>query len=408
MSIEIRPFGDRCNLACRYCYENHHRSHGGCRSSYDLNAIRATVERLGSSFTLFGGEPLLMPEADLEELWAWGLKKFGSNSIQTNGTLIADTHIVMFRQYNVNVGISIDGPGELNDLRWAGTLAKTRTRSEQTEDAIERVVAAGITPWLIITLHRQNATAERFAVMDEWLRHLDRLGLRAARLHVLQFAESSLQEKYGLSIEENCAAFVHLAKLEESDLKTLRFDVLVDMEALLRASDEQCGCVWHACDPYVTDAVQGVEADGSDSHCVYTEQDNISFVRCPTHGYERYLALYETAQDSGGCQGCRFFAFCKGQCPGSALDDDWRNKSRYCELWRRLFTHVEDRLISRGILPLSQHANLWYLEQEMLRHWRSGRNLTIKAVLADMNAQYAEKQKASSQLPGSVAVQEGE
>jgi uncharacterized protein len=243
--------------------------------------------------------------------------------------------------------------------------------------------------------------------MDEWLRNLDHLGIRAVRLHALQLSEPSMQERYGLTIEENIDAFLHFAHLEERDLRSLRFDVFTDIEALLRAKDERCGCVWHACDPYITSAVQGVEADGSDSHCEYTEQDGISFVRCTTFGYQRYLALYETPQECGGCHGCRFFVFCKGQCPGSAIDDDWRNKSRYCELWRRLFTHVEDRLNSRGILPLSRHENLWYLEQEMLRHWRSGCNLTLKSVLADMNAQYAERQKAASQKPALLSTQEG-
>ena len=82
--------------------------------------MKAALERAGSHFTIFGGEPLLVPEHVLEELWAFGLERFGTNGIQTNGTLINDRHIALFKKYKVYVGISVDGPDDLNDVRWAG------------------------------------------------------------------------------------------------------------------------------------------------------------------------------------------------------------------------------------------------------------------------------------------------
>ena len=35
----------------------------------------------------------------LEDLWAFGLERFGGNGIQTNATLITDRHIALFRKY---------------------------------------------------------------------------------------------------------------------------------------------------------------------------------------------------------------------------------------------------------------------------------------------------------------------
>ena len=64
---------------------------------------------------------------------ALGPRKYGSNGIQTNGVLINDEHIRMFRDYKVHVGVSVDGPGELNDSRWAGTLERTREATAKTE-----------------------------------------------------------------------------------------------------------------------------------------------------------------------------------------------------------------------------------------------------------------------------------
>src|SRR5438270_12373093 len=104
MSVELRPLGVNCNIRCRYCYQNPQRDAGGLTKTYDLSAMKAAIEEEGGPFTLLGGEPLLLPLADLEDLWAWGLANFGSNSIQTNGVLINDSHIDLFKRYRVSVG----------------------------------------------------------------------------------------------------------------------------------------------------------------------------------------------------------------------------------------------------------------------------------------------------------------
>jgi uncharacterized protein len=70
----------------------------------------------------------------LEKLWKWGFDKYKSNGIQTNGSLINDQHIELFKKYNVHVGISIDGPDELSDARWYGTLETTRKKNQLTLD----------------------------------------------------------------------------------------------------------------------------------------------------------------------------------------------------------------------------------------------------------------------------------
>ena len=135
MTVELRPLGVRCNIECQYCYQNPQRDAGNLPVGFDLGRMKAAIERAGANFTIFGGEPLLVPEHVLEELWALGYERFGSNGIQTNATLITDRHIALFKRYNVSVGISVDGPDDLNDARWAGTVARTReaTRVARSE-----------------------------------------------------------------------------------------------------------------------------------------------------------------------------------------------------------------------------------------------------------------------------------
>ncbi len=173
--------------------------------------MKSAIKAEGGPFALFGGEPLLVPEQDLENLWAWGMKQFGYNTVQTNGTLINDEHIRMFKAYKVSIGISMDGPGELNDLRWQGTLEKTREATAKTEKAVERLCREGMPPSLIVTLHRANATAERLPVLHSWFHDLERSGVRAVRLHLLESESEAVRTKFALTDDENIAALQGLA-----------------------------------------------------------------------------------------------------------------------------------------------------------------------------------------------------
>src|SRR5208337_1670247 len=377
-----------CNIACQYCYQNPQRDAGNLATRYDLEAMKAAIEHENGQFILFGGEPLLVPEADLEHLWAWGLAKFGTNGIQTNGTLINDNHIRMFCQYKVHVGISIDGPGALNDARWAGTLERTRERTEYVERMIERLCKEGLGPSIILTLHRNNATPDKLPILHDWLIHLDQIGVVSARLHILEVEHSSIERKYALTSLENAEALLSFAKLEPR-LNRMSLDLFRDLKGMLLADDSQATCVWKACDPLTTEAVRGIEGFGQKSNCGRTNKDGIDYVKSSERGYERYISLYHTPQEYGGCKGCRFFLACKGQCPGTAINGDWRNRTEHCHVWLKLLGHVEAALMREGRLPISQDPNLRYLEDNMLAAWASGTNPSLAEMLGQMRSAYA-------------------
>ncbi|MCK4496580.1 MAG: radical SAM protein, partial [Candidatus Aenigmarchaeota archaeon] len=125
MSLTIKTLG--CNGLCRSCYENRIRS-VSLDTSYDIEAILKTVEREtpktskgrgGGTVCLHGGEPLLMKFEDIERLLAKVCELYGYTGIQTNGILISDRIIELFKKYKTSVGVSIDGDtAELNYGRW--------------------------------------------------------------------------------------------------------------------------------------------------------------------------------------------------------------------------------------------------------------------------------------------------
>lgn len=379
MTIEVRPVGVACNLRCTYCYQGREREANPAPGRHDLGAIKEAILAEGGAFSLFGGEPLLTPIRDLEELWALGHRRFGKNAVQTNATLITEAHVELFKRFNVHVGISLDGPAELNDARWHGERERTREATRNVNAVLRRLLESGISVGLIFTLTRVNASAERLPRLVEWLKELQSFGLRNARVHLLEVDSEQARTELSLTDAELAQAFSALRSVDAGGLK---LDLFEDVRNLLLGRDRAVTCSWRACDPMTTRAVQGIDATGQRSNCGRVNKDGVAFEKARRAGFERYLALYSTPHEYGGCSGCRFFSFCKGQCPGTAIDGDWRNRTEHCGTWFGLFAEVETELIASGEVPLSCSPARAIIEAELVAAWAGGVNLNITDVLA--------------------------
>lgn len=117
-----------CNLDCSYCYlPDRHLRH---RFSLDLlkplfrNLFHSSLVREDFTIIWHAGEPLTMPidfyKAAFEEIDSLSLQHNSEqhsyrHSIQTNGTLLNQSWCDLIKQYNIRVGISLDGPDFIHD-----------------------------------------------------------------------------------------------------------------------------------------------------------------------------------------------------------------------------------------------------------------------------------------------------
>lgn len=383
MTIEVLPVGTRCALECKHCYQHPIRDAGNQASDgYDMEAMKRALEKENYKFSVFGGEPLLMPIDDLEELWRWGHERFGKNSVQTSATCVTERHFEMFQKYNVGIGISLEGPGELNDIRWAGSLERTREATKRAHAVLHRLLEERQPVSLITTLHRGNAAPDRLEQLLDWYRNLDGCGLRHVNLHLLEIENEQVREDWALTEVENAEALLACAELQPF-LKQLRFQPITDMTQLLLGDDSHATCVWNACDPYTTRAVRGIDGQGHLVNCGRTNKSGVGMQKADHELLVRQLALYHVVQEHGGCQGCSYWYACKGGCSGQAIGGDWRRKTEHCGTLQRVFVDLEARLAGLGFRPVSSDENRRKaMETRMLDAFRSGKLLSVKRALS--------------------------
>ncbi len=115
-----------CNLRCRYCYLDHAKP--GARMQ--LHTLRSLFQRLAQE-DLLGpelliswhvGEPLIAGKSFFQAAFQEAETTLGSltlvrHSIQTNGTLLDHEWATLLADYQVNVGLSLDGPANLHDAQ---------------------------------------------------------------------------------------------------------------------------------------------------------------------------------------------------------------------------------------------------------------------------------------------------
>jgi len=128
IELLIKPVSYDCNLNCKYCF---YKKTSCLYPGKDHCMEEDVLEKLISESMIYsdggpcvfswqGGEPLLAG-VDFFEKVVELQKKYGrsgqlvSNSVQTNGIMLNDEWIRLFREYNFFIGISLDGPPDVHN-----------------------------------------------------------------------------------------------------------------------------------------------------------------------------------------------------------------------------------------------------------------------------------------------------
>lgn len=370
MSLHIAPTTG-CNLGCTYCYENPDREmrEEWVSKEYDMDAIMDRLEDWKDRYPhetpgFHGGEPLLMKYDDMEELCQWIYENYGEGGhIQTNATMLSERHIELFAEYDWSVGVSCDGPGELNEHRIAyeGGDDVTRKHTKTTLENIKRLREADVSVGLIVVLHESNAgTDEKLDKLLEWMTEMGDIGVTGHYNPAIPYED--VQTDISLSPDRLKEVFIATWEWmqEEPDRVWNPMRDYVDNLLGLGLTD----CVNNKCDVYNAGAAKIIMGNGETTGCGKTWSgvgDGGKFLQGEStdnefgETEERYEMLKKTpgphgdGADMGGCKGCDYWNVCTGGCPSSGINGDHRNRTIWCEAKYGLYERIENDL--RTLMP---------------------------------------------------------
>ncbi|MFC1700400.1 radical SAM protein [Patescibacteria group bacterium] len=346
-----------CNMSCNYpCYYYHQKSRQPIimETSLMRNFIQQLpeVENDGKiNFIYHGGEPTLAGVDWYREVLSFqsGLSKRCkaeiNNTMQTNGFIVDDSWARFFKEYDFEIGVSIDGPTHIHNKH------RRLVGGEPTFDSVQNTIK-------LLQKHNVMHGALTVVASDslghatEILDFLVGLGLRSFDfLPNMEYTKSGRLTKYSVSGTEFahfvCDIFERWVKLDDEDLRVRVIDQVVGgllgYCPNLCTFSEGCGGVMcldvqgdvYPCDEYVYSSERKL---GNIKHIPLTEI-------LSNEKYADYLACAIDLPDN--CLKCQFSGICAGNCVKFRLRN---NEMDNCKGRKYIYSYIKKRLGELGFL----------------------------------------------------------
>lgn len=129
----VLNMSNKCNLKCKYCYADGGKYASKKDELMSVEIFESIIEEiLGEGVSrigivsFFGGEPLINYPLIKRGITLFNEKlEIGNYEIVTNGWYLDEEMLKFFKEHNVKLAISIDGPQDITDfLRGKGSYAK--------------------------------------------------------------------------------------------------------------------------------------------------------------------------------------------------------------------------------------------------------------------------------------------
>ncbi len=323
-SLLVKPVGAACNLSCSYCFYSDHAA--GTMSEEVCARLVDSYAALpfgGKSVALQGGEPLLAPGYVFDRLDAAPVER----SLQTNGTLLTPERADRLRRGGWLVGLSLDGPYELNRGRG------DRAAFEKAVAGARLLESFGVDYNLLCVVSRRNAGCAR---------EVYRFFRETFATPFYQFIECTgpreeiSGEAWGAFL---CALFDAWEREDAHTVSVRLFDSIVSQ--LVRGYPTQCSFA-ASCRQYLV-----VEHDGSVYPCDFHVRPDLKLGNVLTHSWQELVdspAYARFAARKGAlpkaCEACRYRRFCQGDCPRNRSAE---GRSVLCTGWKAFFAHTLEK-----------------------------------------------------------------
>jgi uncharacterized protein len=361
--LQPTPF---CNIDCRYCYLPHRTDRSRMRLGVAALVGRRLIQRPWACDRLtilwHAGEPLVLPPAYYEQVFRVLARTAATDielkyALQTNGTLIDAKWVDFFHRWNVQVGLSLDGPRELHDA--ARVDRAGRGTFAATWSGLRRLVEAEV-PVSVITVLTERSLDQADALFAFYLEN----GIRSVGFNVEEIegnngSSSLMRPGTAERLRGFLQRFWELAEANPGLLHVREFDGAAT--AILNPEAERFG------NPLVT-PLRIVTVDAAGAMSTFAPEllgtdhpgyNGFTFGNIRDGGYERMLshpAFHKVwSAIAAGVDACRetcaHFPLCRGGSPANKLFETARleaTETLYCRLARKMVLDVVLEALERG------------------------------------------------------------
>ncbi|PKP59713.1 hypothetical protein CVT91_06300 [Candidatus Atribacteria bacterium HGW-Atribacteria-1] len=351
---------DECNLSCKYCY-------AGCMRKKFPNVKKLNEEFkakiplllkftdeimyynkfVPTNFFFYGGEPLLINAENWKEILNYFKEKNYDiiPSIQTNGTLINNDFINLFKEFNLKIGVSLDGPASMNDQNRVFKNGR-RTFSIVVKN-IQKLKKAGVEFSCLLTLNKTNIGKVN-AIYTFFKKNNISFKIRPifeTKYHVPKNLLITPQE-YGKAV---CKLFDFW--FDDSKINAFLINDFVTLiEQFVKPSEgnRECSFVKNCSKHFIY-----FELEGNLWSCCHTihfygniQKDNLANILNSSKA-KQLQRRWEMLSKSD-CKNCEFAKWCYGGCGSRAYlyYDDYFKKDYFCEAYKIILKHTHERIKS--------------------------------------------------------------
>lgn len=340
VTLIVKPTHE-CNLNCPYCYDKLNReTEAKNRMSLDtVQKIMQVFEGRLREWIWHGGEPLLMGLDFFYQANAliWRMDRDVKIAMQTNGTLITQKTIDMFRKYGITPSLSFDGIHNNKTRKNTGRLI-------QVIDLLEKnKMAYGVI--MLINPHNVDDIIGEY----EFFKRL-RISVQMNTIFKARGNEGSVNMDYKKMAKEICKFFDHWIHdaMNPTDSLLCRYYVslLLGGGGYCLCHNTMCNGRWYGVHPQGELTPCGRDWDAETSFGSVHDYNDCEEIKNHPHfvAFRRKTdQLLKYCQDSG----CPFFYACFSGCPGINYSYDARMEKpepNHCQATQEILSHVYETI----------------------------------------------------------------
>lgn len=358
----IFKVADACNLNCSYCYYYTPAFDAGKPPKImSLEVAREFFERvrehcdkysLSSFGVLFhGGEPLLATSRYYERLFAIAEQALAGKvtvkwKMTTNGVLLSQRYIDLFRDRGVAVTVSLDGPKAVHDRFRVDH--KNRGSFDAVARALDLLVRNELPVSVLCTIDPSGDGAETYRFFRSM--NIERMNFMLPDYSHDTFPFPDLGQFNDACFEYMKRAFDVWLEEDNPAVSVLYFEELI--RVVLGFPFELC-TMQPSCPNFIT-----VETGGDINHCDLMRLSGTAnyrtgaSVRQPLDAVDSHPVHAAMGEPDAllcdECRACQYLDACGGHCPGTRYSAaaGFDNVSIYCAFFKRFIPYVGSRVLT--------------------------------------------------------------